>query len=196
MSDRLDAQLAFLAEADKLKSVLRASRLMDGSRRENSAEHSWHFALFALVLRDEAPKGVDIARVIAMALIHDLVEIDAGDTPIHGAVDAPAQARAEQAAARRLFGLLPEDQGATLLALWEEFEAAETPDAIFAKALDRMPAPMQNLANDGGTWADYDVTPAALEARVGRVIDRGAPRLWAWLSPRIDAHFAARHGGR
>ncbi|MGA9254364.1 MAG: HD domain-containing protein, partial [Roseobacter sp.] len=110
MTDRLDAQIAFLSEADKLKNVLRASRLHDNSRFENSAEHSWHVMLFALVLADQAAPEVDIQRVLKMLLLHDLVEIDAGDNPIHGTVDVEAQDAAEQAAADRLFGLLPPDQ--------------------------------------------------------------------------------------
>jgi putative hydrolases of HD superfamily len=139
MTDRLTAQFAFLAEADRLKSVLRATTLGDGSRPENSGEHSWHLALYALVLADHAAPGVDIARVIRMLLIHDLVEIDVGDVPIHSANgqahgSADVQA-AESAAAHRIFGLLPPDVGLPLLALWEEFEAALTPDAVFAKSL-------------------------------------------------------------
>lgn len=187
---RLDAQMAFLMEADRLKSVLRASRLADGSRFENSAEHCWHLALFAMTLADQAGPDVRIDRVIQMILLHDLVEIDAGDMPIHGAVDHAAQAAAEAAAADRIFGLLPPDQTASFRALWDEFEAAETPDAVFAKALDRTPAPLLNMANGGGSWADYNVTEAQIDARVGTVITRGAPGVWAWLKPKISAFFA------
>jgi putative hydrolase of HD superfamily len=188
--DRLDAQMAFLQEADRLKSVLRASRLVDGSRQENSAEHSWHVALFAVVLADQAGPDVRIERVVRMLLIHDLVEIDAGDTPIHGTVDHDAQTAAEARAADRLFGLLPADQAAIYRALWEEFEAAKSPDAVFAKALDRTTTPLQNLANGGGSWRDYRVTEEQVEARVGTPIARGAPALWSWLRPRISAFFA------
>ena len=196
MSDHIAAQLAFLAEADRLKSVLRASTLADGSRRENSGEHSWHIALYAMVLADQAGPGVDIARVIRMLLIHDLVEIDTGDTPIH-AHDGQAHGSAdvlalEQAAADRIFGLLPPGQAAEFRALWEEFEAAATPDAIFAKSLDRVQPVMQNLATDGGTWVDYNVTRAQLETRVGQKIARGAPRIWAHLAPILDRWFAVR----
>ena len=140
--DRLAAQIAFLTEADKLKSVLRASPLCDGSRRENSAEHSWHIALYALVLGAEAAPGVSIDRVIRMLLLHDLVEIDVGDVPIHAqggqAHGSAATQAAERAAAERLFGLLPAEQAAELLALWQEFEANDSPDAVFAKSLDRV----------------------------------------------------------
>ncbi|WP_299675534.1 HD family hydrolase [uncultured Roseobacter sp.] len=194
MADRLSAQIAFLNEADKLKSVVRASRLHDDSRFENSAEHSWHVMLHAFVLAEHAPEGVSATRALQMLLIHDLVEIDAGDTPIHGAVDAAAQEAAEQAAADRLFGLLPADQAAAYRALWDEFEAAETPDARFAKAIDRLSTPLANLQNGGGSWTEYNVTMAQMETRVGTPIGRGAPVLWDWLRPRLAAFFA-RAGG-
>lgn len=190
MTERLDAQIAFLGEADKLKSVLRASRLHDGSRFENSAEHSWHVMLYALVLADQASPEVQIDRVLKMLLIHDIVEVDAGDNPIHGAVDTQAQEAAEQRAANRLFGLLPEDQEATFRALWEEFEAAETPDAVFAKSIDRVQTPIGNLANGGGSWRDYGVTFEQLEARVGTPVNLGAPGLWAWLLPKLRYFFS------
>lgn len=189
---RLDAQIAFLKEADKLKSVLRASKLIDGTRHENSAEHSWHIMLYTLVLADQAGPGVSIDRVIRMLLLHDLVEIDAGDAPIHGSVDHAAMAIKEAAAAHRLFGMLPEDQGADFLALWQEFEAAESPDAQFAKAIDRVQTPVLNLETDGGSWIDYNVTLEQLDLRVGKPIQRGAPGLWAWLRPKIAAFFASR----
>ncbi|WP_299736437.1 HD family hydrolase [uncultured Roseobacter sp.] len=190
MDDRLSAQIAFLSEADKLKSVLRASRLHDASRFENSAEHSWHVMLYALVLADQAGPGVRIDRVLKMLLLHDLVEIDAGDNPIHGEVDADAMAAEEAAAADRIFGLLPPDQAAAFRALWEEFEAAESADAIFAKSIDRVQTPIGNLANGGGSWKDYNVSYAQLEARVGTPVKRGAPRLWSWLQPKLNTFFA------
>jgi len=189
MTKRLDAQIDFLREADQLKSVLRASRLIDGTRRENSAEHSWHISLFALVLGDQAARDVDINRVVKMLLLHDLVEIDAGDAPIHGFVDHAAQAAKEQAAADRLFGLLPPDQATDFRALWDEFEAATTSDAQFAKAIDRFQVPITNLATGGGTWAEYNVTMKQMETRVGVPVQLGAPGLWAWLRPKLDAYF-------
>lgn len=188
---RLDAQLAFLAEADRLKSVLRATTLHDASRRENSAEHSWHVMLHALVLAEHAARPVDITRVLTMLLLHDLVEIDAGDAPIHGDHDPAEQEAKEQAAADRIFGLLPVDQRAALRAIWEEFEAAESDDAVFAKSIDRVQPVLSNLEADGGTWPEYKVTPEQLETRVGTKVARGAPALWAGLKSRIDAWFAA-----
>lgn len=193
MTSRLDQQFAFLNEADRLKSVLRATTLCDGSRRENSGEHSWHLALYALVLADQAEPGVDISRVIKMLLIHDLVEIDVGDVPIHsangqahGSTDVQ---QAESRAADRIFGLLPADQGPIYRALWDEFEAALTPDAIFAKSLDRVQPVMANLQSGGGTWIEYNVTAEQLESRVGVKIAKGAPRLWQWVQAKSAAYF-------
>jgi putative hydrolase of HD superfamily len=190
---RLEAQFAFLNEADRLKSVLRATTLVDGSRPENSGEHSWHLALYALVLADQAGPEVDIARVIRMLLIHDLVEIDVGDVPIHsqnGQAHASAETRAAEAkAADRIFGLLPNDLGDSLRDLWEEFEAAETADARFAKSLDRVQPVMANLMSGGGTWTTYNVTFDQLEARVGSRIARGAPAIWDWVRSRCRPFF-------
>jgi putative hydrolases of HD superfamily len=189
MTARLDAQMAFLNDACRLKSVTRATPLCDGSRPENSGEHSWHIALYALVLAEHAPPSVRIDRVIRMLLIHDLVEIDAGDAPVYGDHDAAAMALAERAAADRIFGLLPADQAASLRALWDEFEGNDSPDARFAKSLDRFQPPNQNLAAGGGSWTDYNVSYDTLVDRVGTKIAHGAPDLWAWISPRIRAFF-------
>lgn len=192
-TDRLAAQFAFLNEADRLKSVLRATTLCDGSRRENSGEHSWHLALYALVLADQAAPGVNIDRVIRMLLIHDLVEIDVGDVPIHsanGQAHASLETQAaEQRAADRIFGLLPRDQAAIFRALWDEFEAAETADAVFAKSLDRVQPVMANLQSGGGTWLTYNVTLPELETRVGAKVARGAPGLWDWVRARVAPFF-------
>jgi putative hydrolase of HD superfamily len=193
VTERLEQQFAFLNEADRLKSILRATTLVDGSRVENSGEHSWHLALYALVLADQAAPGVDINRVIRMLLIHDLVEIDVGDVPIHsanGAAHASAETMAAEAkAADRIFGLLPNDLATDLRALWEEFEAAETPDARFAKSLDRVQPVMANLMSGGGTWTTYNVTYDQLESRVGSKIARGAPALWDWVKGKARPWF-------
>ncbi|MFC3087307.1 HD domain-containing protein [Tabrizicola soli] len=193
MSERLEAQFAFLNEADRLKSVLRATTLVDGSRPENSGEHSWHLALYALVLADQAGPGVSIDRVIRMLILHDLVEIDTGDVPIHArngqAHASPETLAAEAKAADRIFGLLPSDLGDSLRTLWEEFEAAETPDARFAKSLDRVQPVMANLMSGGGTWATYEVTYGQLESRVGTKIARGAPALWDWVKEKARPWF-------
>tara|TARA_R110002049_G_scaffold23545_10_gene83615 strand:+ start:3601 stop:4185 length:585 start_codon:yes stop_codon:yes gene_type:complete len=190
MTERLDRQIAFLNEADKLKSIMRGTTLCDGSRAENSAEHSWHLTLYALVLADQAGPGVDINRVIKMLILHDLVEIDAGDNPIFGDYDAAAMAAQEQIAADRIFGLLPNDLRDDLRAVWEEFEAAQSPSAQFAKSLDRFQPPMQNLESGGGSWTEYNVSEAQIEEKVGRKIAIGAPTLWAYAKTRIAVFFA------
>ncbi|PRY80476.1 putative hydrolase of HD superfamily [Yoonia maritima] len=189
MSHRIDAQLAFLIEADKLKSTLRATTLCDRSRRENSGEHSWHIALYAMVMAEHAVRPIRVDRVIKMLLIHDIVEIDAGDNPIHGNHDPAEQDVIEQKAADRIFGLLPTDQASAFRALWNEFEAAETDDAIFAKSIDRVQPVIANLETDGGTWPEYNVTPAQLQTRVGVKVQRGAPAIWNTLKTRIDTWF-------
>lgn len=195
-SGDLARRLAFLAEADQLKSVYRANTLIDGSRHENSGEHSWHLALYALVLAGQAGGDVDIGRVIRMLLIHDLVEIDVGDVPLHSAAGqahgSPEVQVAEAEAARRIFGLLPDAQAAEFLALWHEFEAAESPDAVFAKALDRCQPMVQNLLSGGVGWVDYGVSFEDIELRVGAKVARGAPRVWTHLRAEVYAFFAAR----
>ena len=188
---RIDAQLAFLTEADKLKSTLRATMLCDGSRHENSGEHSWHIALYAMVMAEHATRPVNIDRVIKMLLIHDLVEIDAGDNPIHGDHDPVEMEAIEQAAATRIFGLLPNDQAQAFRGLWDEFEAAQTDDAVFAKSIDRVQPVVANLETGGRSWVDYNVTREQVETRVGVKVQRGAPAIWAALKTRIDAWFAA-----
>ena len=192
MTTRLEQQIAFLNEADKLKSVTRGTLLCDASRAENSAEHSWHLTLYALVLADQAGPDVDITRGIKMLILHDLVEIDAGDNPIFGSYDTADMEAQEQLAADRIFGLLPNDLRDDLRATWEEFEANETPTARFAKSLDRFQPPMQNLAAGGGSWVEYNVTEAQFVEKVGRKIQTGAPGLWEFARARVSAWFAAR----
>ncbi len=193
--DDLSRRLSFLAEADQLKSVHRANTLIDLSRHENSAEHSWHLALYALAFAELAGPGVDIGRVIRMLLIHDLVEIDVGDVPLHsagGQAHGSAQIQADEAAAaRRIFGLLPAGQGAEFLTLWQEFEEQQTPDAIFAKGLDRAQPAIQHLHAGGLGWIEYDVSLAQMETRVGQPVGRASSDLWAWLHDRLSRHFAA-----
>ena len=190
-SSRLDRQIAFLNEADKLKNTIRATELCDNSRFENSAEHSWHLTLYALVLADQAGPGVDLTLVIKMLILHDLVEIDAGDNPIFGDHDIAEMEALEQAAADRIFGLLPDDLRDDLRAIWEEFEAAQSPSAQFAKSLDRFQPPMQNLQSGGGSWTEYNVTQTQIADRVGSKIAIGAPRLWDYAKARIAVFFAA-----
>ncbi|NYH27236.1 HD domain-containing protein [Paraburkholderia bryophila] len=191
-TDQIAQQLAFLVELDKLKSILRQSPLIDQSRKENSAEHSWHLSLFALVLSAHAREAVDTLHVVKLLLVHDIVEIDAGDHPMHSSSGQATQiAEAEQHAAERIFGLLPEHQGRELLELWREFEAAQTPEAIFAKALDRLQPLLINTLSNGGTWTENGVTQQQVMERYGPVIARGSPALWEVASERVSEFFAA-----
>ncbi len=148
--DRLDRQLKFIAEAGRLRGVDRKTVLIDLARRENSAEHSWHLTVMAIALAEHAPAGTDLARVVSMLAVHDLVEVDAGDLFVYAGDAAQARQRAaERAAAERIFGLLPADQAAGLRGLWEEFEERRSPEARFARALDRL-APMLENVKAGG----------------------------------------------
>jgi len=176
---RMADQFRFLLEADRLKGVIRLNQIADGSRRENTAEHSWHLALFAMVLQDYAVEPVDIWRVVQMLILHDLVEIEAGDTPLHLTLDTTDQEAREQAAADILFGLLPEDQGRNFRALWEEFEAAESADARFAKACDRLQPILLNHVVGGGTWDARPDFNVEMEKRLTHRIQFGSPQLWA-----------------
>lgn len=183
----LDRQVGFVLEADRLKTVLRQSTLTDRSRRENSAEHSWHLALMALVLAEYAPPGTDLGKVMAMLVLHDLVEIDAGDLFQYAAQPQQArQAAAERAAADRLFPILPPPQAASLRALWDEFEERATAEAKFARALDRLQPMLINMVTEGGTWAAHDVTADQVLARVA-LIEDGSPSLGAYARDMIDS---------
>jgi putative hydrolase of HD superfamily len=188
--NRMLQQLDFLREIDRLKSVIRQSPLLDQSRKENSAEHSWHLAMYALLLHDHAHSPVNIERVIKMLLIHDIVEVDVGDTPIHSGASAQDQAQQENLAAERLFGLLPQAQAADLLALWQEFEAANSEDAKFAKALDRVQPLLVNVATDGGTWTENNVNLEMVLQRYGPTIERGSPALWMHCEQKVREYFA------
>jgi putative hydrolase of HD superfamily len=176
---RLQQQIQFLLEIDKLKDVLRQSYLLQSRRRENSAEHSWHFALAALVLAEHADTPCDAVKVAKMALIHDLVEIDAGDTYIYDpAYNAAAKAAQEQQAAERLFNLLPPDQAAEFRQLWDEFEACQTPEARFAAALDRLLPLLHNVHTQGISWQQHGIHSAQVYERNQPPIQQGSAALW------------------
>jgi putative hydrolase of HD superfamily len=175
--DRLNQQLQFIAEAGRLRGVLRQTTLADPVRRENSAEHSWHLIVLALTLAEYAPAGTDIGRVIAMLAVHDLVEVDAGDLSAYApAADQDRQHAAEQAAADRLFALLPPEQAASMRRLWDEFEERETREARFARALDRMQPMLENVKVGGGTWRRPGLTAADVLTKVA-LIEDGSPQL-------------------
>ncbi len=191
-ADRLADQLAFLLEADRLKHVLRRTTIADGSRRENSAEHSWHLALFAAVLAEHAAEPVDVSRAIRMLLIHDVVEIDAGDTFAYDDAARVTKQSREQDAADRLFALLPDDQAAEWRALWDEFEAGRTPDARFAAAIDRLQPILLNHASGGVAWREHGIRAGQVRAR-NRRTRQAAPALWDHAQQVIDAAVADGH---
>jgi putative hydrolase of HD superfamily len=190
VSDRLDRQLAFLVEADKLKGILRRTSLIDASRRENSAEHSWHLVLAAIVLREHASTDLNLLRVFELLTVHDLVEIDAGDTFAYDTVELVTKTAREQAAADRIFGLLPPDQAADFRARWEEFEAQSTVEARFANALDRLQPLLQNANCGGGTWRHDGVTRDRVLERMAP-IQRDLPTLWPTVTDVIEAFCKA-----
>lgn len=175
---RLEQQLNFVVEIDRLKSVLRRSLLCDGSRRENSAEHSWHLTAMAVLLVEYAAEPVDVVRVLKMLLVHDVVEIDAGDTYAYDPQANQTRAAREEEAADRIFGLLPSDQTAEIRALWDEFEAARTAESRYALALDRLQPLLLNYHSDGVSWKQHGVTTAAVLERM-QPIRSGTPELWS-----------------
>lgn len=185
MDDRLPRQLAFIVELDKLKQVLRRTSLIGESRVENSAEHSWHLGVMAAVLAEHAPAPVDMERTMAMLLVHDVVEIDAGDTFAFDAAANADKEERERRAAERIFGLLPADQADTVRALWDEFEEATTPEARFANALDRFHALLQNAHNGGGTWKRHGITRERILERMDPIRE-GAPGLWSYVLQVVD----------
>jgi putative hydrolase of HD superfamily len=185
MAGRLVDQVAFLAEADKLKTVARRTLLTDSSRRENSAEHSWHLALAAMILREHAPGPLNLLRVLELVTVHDLVEIDAGDTFAYDASGQQTRAERENAAADRIFGLLPTDQAADIRGLWEEFERQETPESRVANALDRLQALILNSRSDGGSWRGANLTRQQVLWRMAPV-ERALPEVWPFVVEVID----------
>ena len=186
--ERLGRQMAFLIEIDRLKRILRRTRIVGGERLENSAEHSWHIAVIALVLAEHANEPVDVAHVIKMLLVHDIVEIDAGDTFAYDAVGYLDKEAREQAAADRIFGLLPPDQRDELRALWDEFEAQATADARFANLCDRLMPSLQNYYNGGGTWREAAVSRAMVDHRLEPI--RAADAVYAYVKALLDDAMA------
>lgn len=187
----LERQVSFLQEIDKLKSVVRKSPLIDESRKENSAEHSWHLAMYAMVLHKSSNEPINLDRVIRMLLIHDIVEVDAGDFPIHESSDVTNQEALELKAAQRIFGLLPADQEKELRSLWEEFESSKTPDAQFAKSLDRFQPLIQNVNTNGGTWVEGNVSREQVEQRYSLIISSGSRTLWNYARKLVNKHFGS-----
>ncbi|MEG0832636.1 MAG: HD domain-containing protein [Oscillospiraceae bacterium] len=185
-SDRFERQLEFLVEADKMKTIVRRTMLVDKSRRENDAEHSWHFALMAMILAQYCEdESVDMLRVLKMALVHDLIEVYAGDTFAYDKAGNLTKEKREKEAADRLFGILPEDQGAEIRALWEEFDAMETPDSRYAASIDRLQPFVNNYMTQGYTWAEGDVSRAQVYDRIG-IVKSTMPQIWGFVEKVIE----------
>jgi 5'-deoxynucleotidase YfbR-like HD superfamily hydrolase len=193
-SQRLAQQIAFIVEIDKLKHIQRQTILLDRSRRENDAEHSWHLALMVMLLAEYSNKPIDCLRVIKMVLVHDLVEIDAGDTYAYDEDAHHDKVEREQAAAERLFGMLPADQGRELRGLWDEFEDQQTADARFAGAVDRMQPLLHNCLTEGETWLENDVKRSQVIRRC-QPIELGSERLWDYMLAQVEQAVAEGHLG-
>lgn len=187
---RLEQQMEFIREIDKVKMIYRQTYLSDGSRKENDAEHSWHLAIMAPLLAEYAPEGTDIVRVMKMVLSHDLVEIDAGDTYAYDEAGLATQREREEAAAERLFHILPEDQAREYRDIWEEFEAYETKEARFAHVLDNCQPLLLNAASGGKGWAEHQVRKSQILKRNAHT-PKDAPELWAYMEQKIEENIAA-----
>jgi putative hydrolases of HD superfamily len=187
--ERLRRQLEFILEIDRLKSVLRRSYLIHIDRHENSAEHSWHLAVAAMVLAEHAKERIDVSKVIRLVLVHDVVEIDAGDTFIYDDAANVGKAAREQEAANRLFGVLPEEQAQAFMALWREFEDRQTPEAKFAFALDRLLPILHNVFTQGGSWKEHGIRREQALTK-NRPIEDGSPVLWQAVESLITQTLA------
>ena len=183
---RLDQQLRFTAEIDKMTSILRRTMLIDGSRRENDAEHSWHIAVMALIFSEYAKEPVDTARAAKMCVVHDLIEIYAGDTFAYDLEANKNKAEREAAAADKLFAQLPPEQGAELCTLWEEFDAMQTPDSKYAACMDRLQPFLHNTLTTGHTWVQSGTNRAVVEKRMA-VIKDFMPQVYKWVEKNMDA---------
>ncbi len=183
--DRFDQQIRFILEIDKLKSVIRQSYLLDGSRQENSAEHSWHVVLMGLLLAEFAEQPVDLLRMMKMLLIHDIIEIDAGDTYCYDEAGVTDQSSREEAAAERLFDLLPEDQMEEFRELWAEFEERSTAEAKFAATIDRLMPLLHNFHTEGRSWREHGIRVNQVRGR-NDVMKEGALPLWEFATSLID----------
>ena len=192
MDDRLIKQMNFILEVDKIKNITRQTYLSDGKRKENDAEHSWHLALMAVLLKEYSNEEVDLAKVVPMVLIHDLVEIDAGDTYAYDEAGAATKRERETKAADRIFGMLPQDQCSWFRELWEEFEAYETPEAKFAHVLDNCQPLLLNDASNGKSWAEHGVRKSQIYKR-NENTSEGSVEIWEYMKELIDKHIRLGH---
>ncbi|MGL5980021.1 MAG: HD domain-containing protein [Phocaeicola sp.] len=183
--ENLLKQVAFIKEIDKLKYIQRRTKLFNSDRCENDAEHSWHLAMMTLVLAEHSDKPIDVLKVVKMVLIHDVVEVDAGDTFLYDTAKSHTNTDEELAAAQRIFGLLPKPQAEEFIAIWSEFEAGETNEAKFAKTMDRFEPLLQNTSNDGGTWREYDVPYETVYGKK-KVMKEGSKTIWNYAEQLLD----------
>lgn len=190
--NRLEKQLQFILEIDKVKKIIRQTPLSDASRKENDAEHSWHIALMAYLLQEYVEEPVEVSKVMLMVLIHDLVEIDAGDTYAYDEEGAKTKDERERKAADHIFGMLPEDQGMYLKVLWEEFEAYETAEAKYAHLLDNFQPLLLNDAAGGISWTEHQVKKSQIYKRNEKVEETSAT-IWKCMQDKIDKHIQAGH---
>lgn len=188
MEERLRQQLSFILELDKEKNILRQTHLSGHGRRENDAEHAWHMAIMAYLLREYANEAVDIGKVMLMCLIHDVVEIEAGDTYAYDAAGLATQKEREEAAKVKLYSMLPTDQAAELMALFDEFEAWETPESRFAHAMDNLQPLLLNDSNDGGDWREHGVSAEQVYGRQ-RKTALGSERLFQLADGLLQKHI-------
>lgn len=189
---RLEQQVKFLVEIDKVKNIFRQTYLADANRKENDAEHSWHLAIAAVLLKEHMKEDVDLLKVIIMVLIHDLVEIDAGDTYAYDDAGAATKREREEKGADRIFGLLPEDQGKYFRELWEEFEAYESADAKFAHLLDNFQPLLLNDASDGKSWAEHGVKKSQIYRRNAK-IEETSENIWEYIKTLVEKHIELGH---
>lgn len=192
--ERLVKQIEFIKEIDKIKYIQRKTKLFNSDRTENDAEHSWHLAMMVLVLSEYSNESIDLLKVIKMVLIHDIVEIDAGDVFLYDTKKNHDNTAEELKAAKRIFGILPEDQTKALIDLWEEFEAGETVESKFAKAIDRFEPILQNATNNGGTWKEYQVEFDKAYQK-SKVIDQGAKVIWNYTENLMQTSKEKGHFG-
>ncbi|AMM52611.1 phosphohydrolase [Rufibacter sp. DG15C] len=185
LNERLLKQIEFIKEIDKVKYIQRKTKLFNSDRNENDAEHSWHLALMVLVLAEHSNQPIDVLKVLKMVLIHDIVEIDAGDTFIYDTQKSHSNTDEERLAANRIFGLLPKEQAEEFFAVWEEFEAGETDEAKFARAMDRLAPLLQNTSNNGGTWQEFGVEYAKVYEKKS-VIKEGSDTIWNYAEGLIN----------
>lgn len=184
-TDHLLKQVAFIKEIDKLKYIVRKTRLFHSDRHENDAEHSWHLAMMTIVLAEHSDKPIDMLKVLKMVLIHDIVEIDAGDTFIYDATKSHTNTDEELMAAKRIFGLLPTEQAEEFIAIWKEFEDGISNEAKFARSMDRFEPLLQNTSNDGGTWKEFDV-PYQKVYDKKKAIKEGSSAIWEYAEQLLN----------